>query len=265
MKRHKLLFFQFCFLSFPLLFVTSDFVFAQRNEVKKFEKSYEFPADKLLRVDLKIDAAEVKLRKSSRERMAYLTVFYTENEFEVHADYDRQRSRLSIELEKNGWVGDHDNLEAQVILELPSSITIDFHGKIKAGEVEIDLGGLSLIGIDLSTWAGEVLVDFSEPNKIEIDHLRINTKIGVTNIVRLGNARFKEAEINGGIGEMRVDFRGEMLPEATAEIDLDIGETNLYLPDDLGVKLAGSKFLFLSHFEIPNRFKKSGKYYYTSN
>ena len=84
MKRLKLLFFQFCFLSFPLLFVTSDFVFAQRNEVKKFEKSYEFPAGKLLRVDLKIDAAEVKLRKSSKERMAYLTVFYTENEFEFY-------------------------------------------------------------------------------------------------------------------------------------------------------------------------------------
>ena len=64
---------------------------------------------------------------------------------------------------------------------------------------------------------------------------------------------------------MRVDFKGDLLPEATAEIDLDIGETNLYLSDDVGVKLTVSKFLFLSHFELPYRFKKSGKYYYTNN
>jgi len=38
---------------------------------------------------------------------------------------------------------------------------------------------------------------------------------------------------------MRVDFRGQILGGAVADVDLDIGETTLYLPDDdVGVKLS---------------------------
>jgi len=96
--------------------------------------------------------------------------------------------------------------------------------------------------------------------------LKINTKVGETEIIRLGNARFKEAEINGGIGEMRVDFRGKILNEALADVDLDIGEATIYLPDDdVGVKLSVSKFLFLSDVEISRNFRKSGRHYYSRN
>jgi len=221
----------------------------------------------VLQVNIDIDAAEVRISKSSQSKEVKLSIYFTEDEFKIYEDYDRKRSRLDIEFDKKGWMNSNNkDLEAKFVLELPSDVEIDLEARIKAGEIEIDLGGLSLVGLDLTTWAGEVQVEFSEPNQREMDYLKINTKVGETEIIRLGNARFKEAEINGGIGEMRVDFRGQILDEALADVDLDIGQTTIYLPDDdVGVKLSVSKFLFLSDVEIPRNFRKSGRHYYSRN
>lgn len=259
----------------PWLFLTIGFfmfvwfnqVLAQRLDIKRFKQSYEVKSDRVLQVNIEIDAAEAKLRKSPRGQEARLIVSYSEDDFDIYERFDQKRSRLDIEFDKRGWVNkDNDDMEADFRLELPSGVDIDLDAKIKAGQIQIDLGGLSLVGLELTTWAGEVKVEFSEPNRTEMDYLKINTKVGETEIVRLGNARFKEAEINGGIGEMSIDFRGKILSQAVAEVDLDIGETTIYLPDDdVGVKLSVSRFLFLSEVEVPRKLRKSGKYYYSRN
>jgi len=258
--------FIFSFVS-CLLLGYSNTLLAQRYGTERFKQKYEINSDKVLQVNIDIDAAEVRISKSSQSKEVKLSIYFTEDEFKIYEDYDRKRSRLDIEFDKKGWMNSNNkDLEAKFVLELPSDVEIDLEARIKAGEIEIDLGGLSLVGLDLTTWAGEVQVEFSEPNQREMDYLKINTKVGETEIIRLGNARFKEAEINGGIGEMRVDFRGQILDEALADVDLDIGETTIYLPDDdVGVKLSVSKFLFLSDVEIPRNFRKSGRHYYSRN
>jgi hypothetical protein len=172
---------------------------------------------------------------------------------------------LDITFDKRGW-GGHDAKEtADVLIELPADVSIDVRARIKAGEIDVDFGGLSLKALDFTTWAGEVVIDFSEPNKIPLEDLSIDTKIGETDIVRLGNARFRRADVNGGIGEMKIDLDGALLPESKADIDLDIGETQISLPRSTGVKLNVSKFLFLSDVQVPYDFRQSGRYYYSEN
>lgn len=219
-----------------------------------------------MRVNLEIDAAAVKVMKAAGERRARITMNFSRYDFRANADFDEKRNFLDIVLTKKSWWDSSDhNGHAEVAIELPSGVAIDLDANITAGEIDVDLGGLALVGLNLTTVAGEVLVDFSEPNLSIMEYLRVNTKVGETEILRLGNARFKEADINGGIGEMRVDFRGDLLSTATAHIDLDLGETHLYLPKEIGIKMAVSKFLFLSHLDFPYDFEKYGKYYYSKN
>jgi len=248
----------FCFIALVV-----QGVLAQRTE--RFQERYNVVPNEVLYVDVDIDAAEVDFKKSSEPGVAQLSVIYDVEEFEVFADYEKRRSRLDITFDKRGW-GEHDsNKTADVLIELPTEVEIDLRAKIKAGEIDVDFGGLSLKALDFTTWAGEVVIDFSEPNKTTLEDLRINTKIGETDVVRLGNARFRDAEINGGIGEMKIDLEGVLLPESRADIDLDIGETKISLPEKSGVKLNVSKFLFLSNVEIPHDFRQSGRYYYSKN
>jgi hypothetical protein len=247
-----------------LFFLTT--AFAQESRYGEFNKDFRVPTNKLLRVNIDIDAAKFKLRKITGTAEARVSMLYSEHDFRADADFDEKRNRIEILFSKKSWWDSSDNhSHAEVLVELPAGVEIDLDSEITAGEIDIDFGGLKLVALNLTTLAGEVLVDFSEPNETVMEFLRINTRVGETELVRLGNARFKEAEINGGIGEMRVDFSGALNPEASAYVDLDLGETHLYLPEEVGIKLSVSKFLFLSHIDLPYDFEKSGRYYFSSN
>ena len=215
-------------------------------------------------VHLDIDAAEVEVR-SGDTGVLFVEMDYSKNAFDIYTEFDEKRSRVLIECDKENWDEDHKDAHARIVVNLPRGTSIALKAKIKAGRIDMDFGHLALNELELTTWAGEVDVDFSGANRIEMSHLHINTKIGDTDIRRLGNARFKEADIDGGIGEMSLDFNGKMLDGAEVDIDLDIGETNLDLPDELGVKLYVSKFLFLTDVKVPKNFKKSGSHYYSQN
>ena len=114
--------------------------------------------------------------------------------------------------------------------------------------------------------AGEVEVVFDEPNPIEMDFMDINVKIGEARLLQLGNARFKVADINGGIGTIEVDFTGELLTDSRADVDMDIGEATIIMPHKMGVKMRiGGGFSFLSSKNIDSSFYRRGDSYYSDN
>lgn len=240
-------------------------VSAMAGEIARFNKTYRLNQNGIYQIRLNLDAAQFQLASSRKADEMRISVRYSEDEFKVSADFDEKRQRFEFYFDKRGWVNDDHDFIAEVDIELPTRTKLDLQAKVKAGEIDMDLGGLMLVVADLTTWAGEVHLDFSEPNKTTMEYLEINTKIGETRIRHLGNARFADLGINGGIGEMQVDFSGAMEANAKGDIDLDIGSTNLDFPSELGVKLKVAKFLFLSHIEVPYDFEHSGRHYVSKN
>ena len=239
-------------------------VFAGDYDVVHYKKNFQLNADQKYVIKVNIDVGRVWFTKSETANEILIVVRYIDRAYRVDVDYNESRHKIAIDVEKREWFNKNSNETAEVRVEFPSAIEFELYSKIKAGEVDLELGGLSLVELTLTTWAGEVVLDFAEPNHKSLQHLEINTKIGETSIKKLGNARFVYAEINGGIGEMHVDFGGDYLSNATALIDLDIGETKVFLPETIGVKTRISK-LNLSSIDVGTNFKKSGKYYYSQN
>ncbi|MDZ7260540.1 MAG: cell wall-active antibiotics response protein [candidate division KSB1 bacterium] len=241
---------------------------AQRYQQERLEKSFDIPRDKTLQVRLDVDVGEVVVEKNPKSNNAFVSILYTRDEFDADVDYDKKDSELRIYFDKRGFDFDRDKnrkMEARVEVRLPTEPEIEFYTKVKAGEIDMDLGGLRLKNFTLKTWAGETDLDFSEPNLVEMEYLEVNLKVGESRLNNLGNAKFKEADINGGIGELTVDFSGESIQPARVRIDLDIGETTIILPRKVGVKMSVSKFLFLTEVDIPEGFRRSGRYYYSEN
>jgi hypothetical protein len=190
---------------------------------------------------------------------------YPEERCRGDVRYHDVSNSLEVEVDFEGWKfwKDDERSHARVIVELPYEPEIDLTAKIKAGEVDLELGDLSLRNFELVNWAGEVKVDFDRPNRVEMESFDVNLKVGESKLIGLGNARFEQGDINGGVGEMMVDFTGESIERCMARIDLDIGETRVVLPQQAGVKLRVSKFL--SQIEYPDWFEKRGRYLYSEN
>lgn len=237
-----------------------------QSDTKTERREFNLSGDQEFYLDIDIDAGDVRIQPSGDDSRLVIELRFTESYFEHTIDYNERNRRVRIAFERKRWLKkDESDLDAEATILLPSRAILDVNARIKAGRVDTRLGDLSLKRLDLKTWAGEVRVDFDRPNRMAMSSLYINTKVGETEVRRLGNARFQFADIDAGVGSLRVDFSGELGRETTAQIDLDIGETSISLPEKLGIKLEVDEFLFLSKVNVPWEFKKSGRYYLSEN
>ena len=238
---------------------------------QKIEESFRVTSQRPLEVLVDIDVGEVSIMRGVDAHSGTISIRYTDREFQERIQFDEKKNRLLVSLEKKNWrmfSKRHRNrdLNAEVVITLPYGVEILLDAKLKAGEAMMEMGGLRLREFTLKNWAGEVEVRFDEPNPIEMDFLDIDVKIGEGKFVQLGNARFKEADINGGIGEINVDFTGENLADSRARVDLDIGQASITVPVDIGVKMRiGGGFSFLSSKNIDGSLYRRGDSYYSEN
>ena len=257
-----------------LVLVVSGLVFAQKRDdsrsddprIEELQNGFKVRAGTPFQLRVDIDAGEVRVAKGKSRDEVRVRLAYNKNQFHHSFRYNESRNALEVQFDKEGWFEhERDRTLAEIDIELPTEGELQLDFKIKAGEINMELGGLRIADFALETLAGEVNLDFAEPNLIEMASLTLNTKVGESKFRRLGNARFRDADINGGIGELTIDFSGEMAKDAVARVDLDIGETVIVLPRDSGTKLSVSKFLFLSHVDLPFELHKDGRYYYSEN
>ena len=165
-----------------------------------------------LRVNINIDVGEVEIKKNSDSDECRVSIDYNPDYCESDIRFNERRSELDVLIDFENWSNWKDDKNKSkapvVIIELPSESVLDLRTKLKAGEFDLELGGLKLENFEFNNWAGEAKINFNEPNKIEMETLDINFKVGELRIWNLGNARFNEADINSGIGELEIDFSG---------------------------------------------------------
>lgn len=231
----------------------------------EYDDTFSIKGEKLT-IDLDVDGGEIEVKRSNHKHDCIVSMEYPKDRCDAEVKYNESRGQLDITIDTEKWDFNDDGHKApELVLELPYGPEISLIAHIKAGETSFEFGDLNLIEFQLKHWAGETKVNFSEPNRTNMQTFDINVKVGEVDLLNLGNALFEEAEINSGIGELKIDFNGIGAKKSMARIDLDIGETTIIVPDNIGTKLRVSKFLFLSDVEYPNWFDKRGKYYYSEN
>ena len=242
---------------------------AQEKEwpaAEDLQKTFKVGKQEPLRVRVEVDAGQVRVAKGTRDDEVRVGLRYDKTLYEHTFRFNESRNTLEIAFDRQKWFNRENHHDAaELEMELPTEAELHLDFRIKAGEIDMQLGGLKIAEMALETMAGEVNLDFKEPNRIEMSNLDLNTKVGDSKYIHLGNARFRDADINGGIGGLTIDFTGEMTRDAVARVDLDIGETAIILPREAGTKLSVSKFLFLSHIDLPYELRQDGRYYFTEN
>ena len=234
------------------------------DDIIQFHQKYRLDAGRTAEIKIDVDAGHVIVEKSGEKNYVEVSMRYVDDMFREDVNFNENRNRLQVKLDARHWHSDFDDEDAKVHILLPEGVDLVLDTRVKAGEIEMILGGLRIKEFSFVNWAGDVEIRFDEPNLIPMETMDLSLKVGESRLIGLGNARFDFADINGGIGSMHVDFSGETLQAARAKIDQDIGETVLVFPGDLGVKMRiGGTFSFLSSKDVDGAFNKRGDYYFT--
>jgi hypothetical protein len=186
---------------------------------------------------------------------------YDKSDAEPISAYDGAQRRLRLGSrateERRGRVNMKEGSRATISLtrEAPLDLTLQFG----AGEADIDLGGMRLRRLDLSTGASQTRLSFGAPNPIAAERVDIRSGAAELTVTGLGNLRAERLSFQGGVGATTLDFSGDWNRSATATVQMGVGSVTLRLPRGLGVRI--NRSTFLSSFDAPGLVKREGSYY----
>lgn len=172
-----------------------------------------------------------------------MSLRYDEDHFEPIADYSDHRLHLGVDAIHGGIsVRGHRN-SGELDLRLARGIPMDLDLEFGAVKADLDLGGLALTRLDLSTGASESTVDVSEPNTSRMERARFEVGAADFTAKRLGNLRADRIDVDAGVGSVTLGFDGNWERDARVSIDMGLGTLELRVPEGLGIQIRKDSFL----------------------
>lgn len=194
-----------------------------------------------VRVHVSYGAGTFKVAPGSPGLLYRMRLRYDEDLFEPKAEF--RGNRLELGLESVGRSTRRTRSGGEMDLTLGRGVPMDLRLQFGAVKADLDLGGLSLTGLEVSTGASQSVMDVSEPNPSRLD--RATLEVGAAEFVahRLGNLNARRVRVDAGIGDIRLGFEGSWREDAQVDIKMGLGSLELRFPEGLGIRLTKSSFL----------------------
>jgi hypothetical protein len=195
-----------------------------------------------VRVGVEYGAGRFQVRSLDDGLLYRMNLTYDEDAYEPVAEFSDNRLQLGIESVRRGRFRNHREggaLELELARGIPMWLDLEF-GAVRA---DLDLGGLELTGLKLSTGASESTVDVSEPNRRQIGTARFEVGAAQFTARHLGNLNAERIEVDAGVGSLTLWLDGNWQRDARLSIDMGLGSLELRVPDGLGLQLRKDSFL----------------------
>ena len=194
-----------------------------------------------VRVYVEYAAGRFTVRPMEQGLLYRMNLEYDENRYEPVAEYSRHRLEVGVRSIRNGFRGNSEG--GRLDLELARGVPMDLDLEFGAVRADVDLGGLALTGLNLSTGASESLIQVSEPSTASMSLARFEVGAADFTARSLGNLNAERIEVDAGVGSITLWLDGEWRRDARVGIDMGLGALELRVPEEIGLQLRKDSFL----------------------
>lgn len=216
---------------------------------KTFVSSRQPTGEEELRVRLSYGAGTLKLRRGGDGALYRLVLRYDEESVEPLAEYraGRLRAGTSKADGRRGFrfagLGDRTSQNA-LELELGTDVPLELDLAFGAGEADLDLTGLPIRELEVSTGASESRLRVGQVNRERMKLASFKVGVADFRVHGLGNLAAEEIRLTAGLGSVTLGLDGEWPVDARLVLEMGLGALSLRAPEDLGVQIrAGNNFL----------------------
>lgn len=219
--------------------------------------------EKALDVQVEYGAGRLTVEPAKRDLLYEFRLRYDEDQFTPVTEYDRARGKLRLAVEtkdrKKGARVNRIHEDSRAALHLARNVPVALDLSFGAGEARVELGGMAVRRLHVSTGASDTRLSFRTPNRIRAESVRLEAGAASFRATGLGNARAEHFQFEGGVGETLLDFSGRWERNATATVRMGLGSVRLRLPRSLGVKVV--KESFMTSFDADGLVKRGDAFY----
>jgi hypothetical protein len=214
-------------------------------------------------VEIEYGAGTLEIERIESPSLLYrMEMRYDEERMTPVAEFDSASRRLRLGSEgrdsRGGRMHEGSHLDVALSDRVPLHLGLHFG----AGEAELDLGGLRIQSLDVETGASQTTVRIGSPNPIRAESVELQAGAAELRVIGLGNLRADRITFQGGVGSATLDFSGSWAGNASATVQMGMGEVVLRFPRSLGVQINRSSFL--TSFEADG-FERRDESYFSDN
>ena len=159
---------------------------------------------------------------------------------------------------------DHNRGNRRLTLKFSDALPISFDLELGAGRGDIDLSGLQVKDLKVSTGASSVTMRCDEPNPIHAETIKIESGVSKFSAANLCNTNFRRMKFSGGVGTYKLDFGGKLRRDADVKIEVGLGSVAVYLPKEVATRILYDDNWF-SSFDLDREFSKERNGVYVSD
>jgi hypothetical protein len=191
-------------------------------------------AEEQLRVMVRYGAGNLGIEPGTAGLLYKAALRYDANAFQPELSY--QSGALRVGLDDVRVRG--RNLRAgELKLQLGPSVPLDLSLEFGAARADVDLTGLRIKRLRLATGASESRLRINEPNSEICEIVDLDVGAAKFDAYGLGNLNTERLDFSGGIGEVTLDFSGEMRHNMAVSVRMGLGSLTLRVPRALGVRV----------------------------
>lgn len=230
------------------------------QETGTYVVSRKHAGEDRLRAEIEFAAGELDVRPAPAGTLYRAAFEYDASRKRPVVEYSPGSLRLGL----GGDAGSTGRRQPRTRLDVSLSpdALLDLEVGVGAARAEIELGGLRLERVQVGTGASETVVHFSEPNPARASRVKVGAGAAALRLHRIGNANAARLEVDGGVGDVHLDFGGEWRGDLEAEVRMGLGSLTLELPRDVGVRII--RETFLASFD-PRGLEARGDGHYSTN
>ncbi len=135
------------------------------------------------------------------------------------------------------------HMEQSATIGFSPDVALALDVELGAAESTLELGGLHLSELHLTTGGSRTTVRFSRPNPGRCDQALVSTGAADITVLNFGNSRCRRARFEGGVGRVLLDLSGAWPADASLDLRMAVGALTLRLPRSAGVRVTVSGFL----------------------
>ena len=211
-------------------------------QMRTVSMSRQLEDEDQVRVTVEYGAGEFTVRSMDTGLLYRMNLEYDEEGYEPVAEYDDHTLQIGIESIREGFRRRHRE-GGSLQLELARGVPIDLDLEFGAVRADVDLGGLALTGLELSTGASESTIDVSEPSTASMERARFEVGAADFTALGLGNLNAARIDVSAGVGSITLGLDGAWRQDARVSIDMGLGSLELRVPEGVGLELRKDSFL----------------------
>ena len=217
-----------------------------------------------LRAIVDFAAGELFIRPSTSNALYRLQLAYDADRYEPVGQYDATRGTVHLGVDKRPERKGvpRDQLPQRAVVELSPDVDLTIEANLGAAESSLELGGLRIEDLAVSTGASRTEVRFSRANPGRCRQAQVTTGAAEFRVKQLGNSGCRRWTIEGGVGQVRLDLDGAWPEGAEVRVRMTVGAVVLEAPRDLGIRIELDRFL--AAFERAG-FRRDGNTYVSDN